>query len=146
MKIVERGSLKLSLAFLGLLAMAMTSCEQAQPEHGTPQSSKDTANVAGEWVVTMKPSRGGGLHQITLTMEQKGNRLTGTWIPKHHPDRIYEVTGTVDRNEVSLTIALPDDDTILVTGLVDHDLMLGRFKLSEDDPGLELKAERGTEP
>lgn len=85
------------------------------------------AKVAGTWDLS-SPGRDGSVRTQTLTLQQDGNKLTGTVKGARGGDA--PVTGSVTGNNIAFTVtrSTPNGDfKIDYTGTVDGDSMKGTF-------------------
>jgi hypothetical protein len=93
----------------------------------------DTANVAGEWNLTVQGPNGTGTP--TVNFKQDGETLTGTY-----KGRFGEapLKGTITGNEikVSITISPQGQDLVIeYSGTVDGETMKGKVKFGEMGEG-----------
>ncbi len=93
----------------------------------------DTANVAGEWNLTVESPNGTGTPSVTF--KQDGETLTGTY-----KGRFGEapLKGTIKGNDIkfSVTISPQGQDVVIeYSGAVDGDTMKGKAKFGDMGEG-----------
>ena len=98
-----------------------------------PAVAADTANVAGEWALTVETPNGTGTP--TVIFKQDGENLTGTY-----KGRLGEapIKGTVKGNEIKFSVTLSaqgQEIEIEYSGTVDGDSMKGKAKFGDFGEG-----------
>jgi hypothetical protein len=88
------------------------------------------ANVAGSWALTVETANGTGTP--TLTLQQEGERLTGTYSSQVFGEQ--KVTGSIKGNSITFafTAAIEGNNiTVTYTGTVDAAAMKGKVTLGD---------------
>ncbi len=98
-----------------------------------PAVAADTANVAGEWALTVETPNGTGTPSVIF--KQDGESLTGTY-----KGRLGEapIKGTVKGNAIKFSVTLSvqgQDLEIEYSGTVDGDSMKGKAKFGDFGEG-----------
>lgn len=93
------------------------------------------ADVSGKWTYEMAGRNGGPARQMTITLKQDGNNLTGS-VPGFRDNPPTEITnGKVDGDNVSFEVKREFNGNTMVTkydGKVSGDEM--KLKISRDTP------------
>lgn len=103
-------------AFAMVLALGLATKAEAQ----------EPANVAGTWELSMQGRRGAMTQ--TLTIQQDGNKITGTL---KNPRGESNIEGTVDGNKIHFTVKRQTprgEMTMDYTGTVDGSAMKGKME------------------
>ena len=121
--------MKRHFSIAAVLMLGLASCAFAQD---AAQSSAP-ANVAGKWQMTWQGFRG-GQQQGTLTFQQDGSNLTGTF---EGPRGSTPLTGSVDGNNISFTVQIQARRTITMayTGSLSGDKLSGTFRMQGPPSG-----------
>ncbi len=93
----------------------------------------DTANVSGEWDLSVETPNGTGTPSVTF--KQDGENLTGTYKGRFGESQLK---GTIKGNEFtfSVTISIQGQDLVLdYSGTVDGDSMKGKAKFGDYGEG-----------
>ena len=93
----------------------------------------DTANVSGEWDLSVETPNGTGTPSVTF--KQDGENLTGTYKGRFGESQLK---GTVKGNEFTftVTISIQGQDLVLdYSGTVDGDSMKGKAKFGDYGEG-----------
>jgi hypothetical protein len=97
--------------------------------HITAQEKKETANVAGTWILEVETSAGSGTP--TFTFKQDGEKLEGTY---EGTFGTAKVNGTVKGNNITFGFKADAQGTaieVVYEGIVEKDTMKGTVKLGE---------------
>lgn len=121
--------MKRHFSIAAVLVLGLASCALAQDA----AQSAAPASVAGKWQMTWEAFRG-GQQQGTLTFQQDGSTLTGTF---EGPRGSTPLTGTVDGNNISFTVQIQGRRTFTMayTGSLSGDKLSGTFKMQGPPPG-----------
>lgn len=96
-------------------------------------SAADTANVNGEWALTVETPNGSGTP--TVTFKQDGENLTGTYKGRRGETQLK---GSIKGNDIkfSVTINFQGQDLVIeYSGTVDGDSMKGKAKFGDAAEG-----------
>ena len=96
-------------------------------------TAADTANVNGEWNLTVETPQGTGTPSVIF--KQDGENLTGTYKGRFGES---SVKGTIKGNDIKFSTTIsPQGQDIVVdyTGTVDGDTMKGKVKFGEMGEG-----------
>jgi len=109
---------------VAVLVLGLASCALAQD---AAQTSAAPANVAGKWQITWQGFKGAE-QQGTLTFQQDGSNLTGTF---EGPRGSTPLTGKVDGSNISFTVQIQARRTMTMnyTGALSGDKLSGTFQM-----------------
>lgn len=120
------------LCVLAMTGATMTNARRDLRSEATRQDAP--ANVAGAWALTVEI--GGNTGTPSVTFEQDGEKLTGTYVSQVFGEQ--KVTGTVKGNAITFSFTgTMEGNTFTVTysGTVEKDTMKGKVTLGDVGEG-----------
>jgi D-glucosaminate-6-phosphate ammonia-lyase len=116
---------RLAITFVALLTVALVLT--------APAAAADTANVAGEWNLTVETPNGTGTP--TVIFKQDGENLTGTYKGRYGESALK---GTVKGNEIKFSVTINaggQELEIEYSGTVEGSSMKGKAKFGDMGEG-----------
>jgi hypothetical protein len=127
---------KLSLWVFGgvfCISLSLWGCGGGDKGGG---NTSTPANIAGTWTGTATSSISGNPANISLTLSQQGENISGTITCQGCPHATGTISGTISGNTVTMGIVWPDNHSCgTFDGSVSGNSMSGQYACTDPDTG-----------